>query len=73
MKKIIFLSFILLLSACSNGEEKHQAKYGVICIDGLLFAEYRGDYGTNFIQVYEPAQSPENPPQPKTCKTKGVE
>ncbi len=74
MKKTIILSSLLLLSACGGFdkevEKNRDVKLRTICIEGLSFLSYQGDWGTNFGQIYIPAKNPANPPQPKTCINK---
>jgi len=68
MKNSLLLLFSsLLLLGCNITAEEQKSRYGMQCVEGFLFAEHKGGYGTNFVQVFEAAKNPENPPQPKTC------
>jgi len=72
MNKLLFIASIILLSACDNRSPK-EATYDVLnpqslCIDGLAFATIHNGNGNALTQIFEPAASPNNPSQPKTCK-----
>jgi len=72
MNKLIFIASIILLSACDNRSPKEAAtdflKPLSLCIDGLAFATIHNGNGISITQIFEPAASPNNSAQPKTCK-----
>ena len=72
MNKLIVIASIILLSACDNRSPKEAATDLLqplsLCINGLAFATIHNSNGNAITQIFEPAKSPINPAQPKTCK-----
>ncbi len=71
--RILLFCVLLFLSSCMDEHErftKNDKNFRVLCINGLSFLSYQGTMSKNFIQIYQPADDPANPPQPKTCPKK---